>query len=111
MGSLDRYGLLHPDSLEVCRIKADLILYFKVINNLIQIDTANSIRRKHSFRGHNLNLYTFYCRAEVRKKFWCNRFVSLWNNLDCSTGNAATLCQFKKLLQDAPLIGRVSKYC
>ncbi len=31
--------------------------------------------------------------------------MSIWNNLDFSTVNAATLCQFKKFLQDVPLIG------
>ena len=77
MGYLDRFW-------KSVELKLSLILYFKVINNLIQIDTANSIRHKHSFRGHNLNLYTFYCRTEVRKHFGCNRLVSFLNNLDCS---------------------------
>ncbi len=97
MEYVERLNFLQLDSLEVRRIKADLILYYKVINNLIQIDTANSIRHKHSFRGHNLNLYTFYCRTEIRKYFWCNRLVSPWNSLYCSIVNAASLCQFKKL--------------
>ncbi len=43
MGYLDRLDILQLDSLEVRRIEADLILYFKVINNLIQIDIANAI--------------------------------------------------------------------
>ncbi len=64
---MERLNFLQLDSLEVRRIKADLILYYKVINNFTQIDTANSIRHKHSFRGHNLNLYTFYCRIDIRK--------------------------------------------
>ncbi len=89
---VERLNFLQLDSFEVRRIKADLILYYEVINNLIQIDTDNSIRHKHCFRGHNLNLYTFYCRTEIRKYFWSNRLVHPWNSLDCSIVNAASLC-------------------
>ncbi len=95
MDYVERLNFLQLDSLEVRRIKADLILYYKVINNLVQIDTANLTRHKHSFRGHNLYLYTFYCRTEIRKYFWCNRIVCPWNSLDCSIVNTASLCQFK----------------
>ncbi len=72
VSKLERLDFLQLDSLEVRRIKAALILYHKVINNLIQIDTANSIRHNHSCRGHNLNLFhlnTFACRTEIRKYF------------------------------------------
>ncbi len=40
MEYVERLNFLQLDSLEVRSIKADLILYYKVINNLIQIDTA-----------------------------------------------------------------------
>ncbi len=67
---MERLNFLQLDSLEVRRIKTDLILYYKIINNLIQINTANSIRHKHILGGYNLNLYTFYYRTEIKKVFW-----------------------------------------
>ena len=51
--------------MEVQRIKVDLILYYKVINNFIQIDTANSIRHKDCFGGYNSNFTLFIVKQKL----------------------------------------------
>ncbi len=43
MEYLDRSDLLQLDSFEVRRIKVDLILYYKAINNLIQVTVLEII--------------------------------------------------------------------
>ena len=111
MKYLDRIDLLQLDHLEVRRIKADLILYYKVINNPLQIDTVKSIRHYNTSLKVITGIFTLFCYRTDLKKVWCNRFVSLRNNLDYPIVNAATLCQFKQLLQDVSLHGRGNIYC
>ncbi len=90
MEYLDRSDLLQLDSFEVRRIKVDLILYYKAINNLIQVTVLEIITWT----------FTLFIVEQKLENKWCNRLVSLWNILDCSIVDAATVCQSKKLPPD-----------
>ncbi len=108
---MERLSGLQLDSLEIRRIKAGLMLLYKCINDLADIDSSNSMRFSHSFRGHNLNWYRFYSQTGVRKCFWLNRLVTFWNNLDGIVVNAPTISVFKRLIRSVSMIGRESIYC
>jgi len=68
MSYTDRLLALNLESLEVRHIKADLVLYYKVLNGVTNVNTGNCIKPFHSHRGHSKNLYHFYSRTEIRKK-------------------------------------------
>jgi hypothetical protein len=100
MSYADRLSVLDLESLEARRIKADLILYYKVLHGLIDIDIENSIRPYHSHRGHNFHLYHFYNRTDARKNFWAHRIVHSWNNLDSKIVNSSSVHMFKNALNN-----------
>ena len=58
MGSLsytDRLGRLNLESLESRRVKADLVLLFKVIHGFVDID-CNGMFDTQTARGHDLHI-------------------------------------------------------
>jgi hypothetical protein len=65
----ERLSILKLESLESRRTKADLVLYYKVLNGLIYINTDKCIRTYNSYRGHSKHLFHFYNQTEARKKF------------------------------------------
>ena len=89
-----RLSVLKLKSLESRRIKADLILYYKLIKELVCINVDNSIRPFHSHRGHSKYLYHFYSKTDIGK----NRIVSYWNNLTEDIVNDNNVKCFKKKL-------------
>ena len=107
----DRLHYLHIESLEERRIKSDLTLFYKWINNDVIIDVPNSFKIVSSYRNHDKYLYHFYSRTDKRKYYWSNRLVKYWNSLDSDTVNAANVHYFKEKLKDFNLIGRGSIFC
>ena len=95
----ERLSRLNLESLKSRRIKADLLLYYKVSNSLININTEGSIRPFNNHRGHNKNLYHFYSRTEARKNFWANRIVTYWNKLNINIVNSKSIVEFKKKMK------------
>ena len=55
-------------------------------------------------RGHADKLYTNYCRVNVRKHFFCNQVVAIWNALDAAATDFNTLASFKQFLNTADLL-------
>ena len=98
-----RLSMLNLESLKSRRIKADLLLYFKVSNNLTCINISNCVRPYESSRGHNKHLYHFYSRTEARKNFWANRIVRFWNNLGSDIVNSRSVKDFKHKLRNVLL--------
>ena len=82
LGYLERLRILGLDSLEVRRIHHDLILLFKIINNLIDIPFSCMFSYNlNPTRGHCLKLNTPSFRLNCRKNFFSVRICKLWNNL------------------------------
>ena len=106
-----RLKILGLDSLEARRIHFDLVLVFKIINDLIDLKFEEFFEfSMASTRGHDFKLNVKYSRLDVRKYFFCNRVVAIWNSLPPQTVEARSLYQFKnkikKLNFDPYLKGR-----
>ena len=106
----ERLIYLNLETLEERRIKSDLILFYKVISNDINMDLGNSYTFVHSYRGHNRTLFVNYCRTEKRRLYWCNRITNNWNSLDTNIVNSTSVKQFKKKLKYKNYVGRGSAY-
>ena len=94
---LERLNVLGLETLESLRIKSDLILLYKVLNNQINVNISDSIQFSQSSRGHNKHLYHLFNRTETGKNFWVNHIVNVWNNLDSNVVNSKNLNCLKVL--------------
>lgn len=102
---VNRLEMLCLDSLEVRRIKHDLVMCYKILHKLVCIDSSNFfiIVELNRTRGHNYKMYKQQCRLDVRKYSFAYRVVDIWNNLPYDVVNASSINCFKKRLDTVDL--------
>ena len=54
------------------------------------------INRDDLTRGHNLKLYTNRSNKDIRRYYYTNRVVPLWNKLPNNVINSTNVSQFKR---------------
>ena len=83
---------MHLDTLEDRRIKSDLELCFKIINNLCGLDPASYFTFVLSTltRGHEFKLIKPICRNNWLLTFYANRDVNFLNALPPDVVNERT---------------------
>ena len=76
---------MHLESLESRRLRADLVMTYKMIFRLVDIDASVFfIRRNNDIietRGHNFRLQVPNFTSECRRGFFSERVVNAWNAL------------------------------
>ena len=92
----ERLSILSLKTLEERRIFIDLILLYKIIHQLIDID----FHEHFSFaagrtRGHSYKLYVNCSRINCHKYHFFNRIVNVWNSLPSDVVLLVKLCNFK----------------
>ncbi len=106
---LHRLEILQLETLEQRRLKSDLILTYKIQNNLLNIGselsfTASNISNHYNLRRHN---QTFklpnISKSTVRQNFFHNRIVKLWNKLPQDLVSSKSLIEFKNKLKSIDL--------
>ena len=101
----DRLEILGLDSLEARRVKLDIILMYKLVNNLIDVDynqLFNDSFPPHTYnlRGHPNKLHLpKYSGSTIRHNFFSNRILNIWNKLPGDLINSTNLQIFKSKLQ------------
>jgi hypothetical protein len=93
---LQRLHALGEETLLVRRIKADLVLVYKIIHGLVDglgdlIQFARVIRT----RGHLYKIVPQRFRVNSRKNFFSVRVANMWNNLPSEVAESETLAIFK----------------
>ena len=101
---LQRLKFLNLESLELRRIYNDLIMVYKIVHWLININANELIHIKTSTstistRGHRFKLQTSQFKLDVAKNQFCNRVVCNWNTLPDSIVATDTIAHFKKALR------------
>ena len=100
----ERLTKLNLESLQSRRIKNDLILLYKVVNGLVDIDASN-ILCFSNLGGYNLRRHTQHIdrqklsKTQSRQNFFSCRVVSYWNELDDEVVSSQTLTGFKSKLK------------
>ena len=95
---------LKLDSLELRRLKADLILVFKNLHGLVSVSLPFFDRRYTTkTRGHSLKLILPLTRLDCRKHFFAVRVVPAWNSLTEEAVTASSVNIFKRLLNSSNL--------
>ena len=105
----ERLKRLQLDSLCVRRLKSDLIMCYKILNNLVDLDCSDFfvLANSNRTRGHSCKLFTQQCSLDVRKYCFANRVVEPWNHLPDHIVRASSVSLFRKLIDTVDLSG----YC
>ena len=95
---LKRTGLW---TLEDRRVRADLIEVYKIAHGSSPVSFNTFFERSHnsSTRGHSLNLHKRRTNTDLRRHFFTERIINIWNMLDEDTVSAKTVNSFKRCLQ------------
>ena len=91
---LNRLGLY---SLEFRRLRRDLIETYKIMKGLdrVEVERFFQLRKDSRTRGHSLKIRGVQFRSELRRNFFTQRVVNLWNSLPVEVVEATSLNIFK----------------
>ena len=103
-----RMSLLGIESLEIRRLKQDLIFTYKIVFGLVNnaasdLFTLTSSVNVNRTRGHAYKLFPHQNRIDVRKHFFSERVINTWNSLPAETKHFSSLPVFKRFLRDVDL--------
>ena len=92
-------------NLELRRLRADLVLCFKLLNGLTVVPPENYglILRPTISRGHDLKLYRDHDRIDARKHFFSTRVCAPWNSLSMDVVHSVFIGIFKNNLTHCDL--------
>ena len=101
-----RLETLNLETLEIRRVKQDLILIYKILNNLIDLDfdkffTFNPALNLYSLRRHKFYIqHSHMPETSVRNNFFSYRIINTWNNLPEVVVSQKSLSLFKNKLNE-----------
>jgi len=90
----ERLTKLGVDSLELRRLRFDLIFVYKILFGMIETDVSALLVVNNVdtvTRGHNLKLFVQQSRIDVRNYFFSNRVIQCWNGLPATPNDFASL--------------------
>jgi len=78
-------------------MRGDLIETYRILRGMDRVDVERMfpLVGKTRTRGHNLRLKGRSFKSEMRRNFFCQRLVSLWNSLPQTAAEAKSLSVFK----------------
>ena len=94
---LERLRILRLETLELRRLKFDLVMAFKILNGLVDLDYNDFFKvcRNTTTRGNGMKLRVPISRINARKHFFAVRVVNIWNDLPFGVVNTLSLATFK----------------
>ena len=93
----ERLKLLDLPTLKYRRRRGDMIITYKMLNGLIDIDRENFFQMSNSYtRGHCKKLYKPFSRLKIRSHFFSQRVIDEWNSLPNSVVSSVSLSDFKR---------------
>ena len=95
--------MLKWETLEQRRLKARVVMGYRVVNDLVMIPKDQLIPNTSSTRGHHMKFQTLYAKRNYYKYTFFPSFIPLWNALPESAVSAATIDVFKDELADVVL--------
>jgi len=113
--TLIRLDHLQLQSLERRRLIADLVLTYRIISGLIDLNMSDYFTLQSSSgysattRGNPYKLFVNHCRINVRKKIFSERIIRVWNSLPPSIVSFESLSSFRNSLGNVNL-GIYTKY-
>ena len=97
----ERLAIIDLEPLELRRLKADLILYFKCFHNLVALSHEEYFLVSQHFsqtRTGGNRLIIPLCRTNCFQNDFFNRRITCWNSLPSNVIDATSIVRFKQLL-------------
>jgi len=100
-----RLRILELDSLELRRVRADLLFTYKLVFGLIDASLNDCFvpRFNEARRGHDYNVYFPACKTNIRSNSFNYRIIQKWNSLPNSI-DFTSLKRFHKSLAPEVLL-------
>ena len=96
----ERLKILNIDRLEIWRIKFDLVLFYKIVNNLVDMDTNDFFEFSNTItRGQQFKLRIKPSKNYKFLNSFRNRSVHIWNSLTSSIVMCSSIAAFKRKLK------------
>jgi len=98
----ERLRILELPTLRYRQLRGDMIQSCKYVNNkydtnfVLQLQYKSVLEKRYDTRGHRYKLVTQLCKYDLRKHFFVNRLVKLWNSLPDDV--ACSVNSFKRRL-------------
>jgi hypothetical protein len=114
----DRLEQFNLQRLEDRRMRGDLIQFFKFENKIDLINWRKPLRKMGSLstegpasglRGHSKRYCIELNKSNIRKNFFTNRVLKIWNKLDEEIINANSVNSFKNKLDDGFLLQKTQQ--
>jgi len=107
---LEQLGL---ESLEMRRLRQDLLYTYKILFGHVSIGADNAFELVSSIhssftRGHGYKLFPRQHRLDSRKYFFTERIINPWNSLPAEPSNFKSVAAFKSFVNDVELSRFVS---
>ena len=104
MSYTNKLNICNIEFLEIRRLHTDLITLYKIIYSFIDCNNIsfnfNSIcNQGNRTRGNSYKLIKNRIRLNIRKFFFCNRLVDIWNCLSNDIVNCTTVKMFASKLK------------
>ena len=100
---------LNIESLEMRRLRLDLIYVYKIMFGLVATDMSDyfSLQSTNDYsvitrRGNPYKLFVNHRRINARKNFFCELVIKVWNSLPPSIVNFESLSSFRNSLDVIP---------
>ena len=102
---VERLKICKLEFLELRRINCDVIILFKILHGIIHVDLwNNSIAVSNAVtKGNSYKNVKHKVRLDVRKYFYVNRVVNVWNCLNDNVVCSRTLHEFVHKLDSVNL--------
>ena len=103
----DRLIQLKLPTLVYRRLRGDMIETYKITSEKYDDEIGRILPRyedivkRDGIRGHNKKIYKFRSKLNLRKNFFTQRVVDIWNMLPSNVVNAPTTKSFEKRLDKA----------
>ncbi len=95
----DRLKSLDLPTLTYRRLRGDMIEVYKIVHEIYDPDAALSLPRSVGpTRGNSLKLFQQRSTKDIRKHYFTNRVVKIWNSLPDDVVNAPSTNSFKNQL-------------
>jgi len=101
-----RLEILKLESLELRRLRADLVFTYKIYFGLIDVDFSDFYIKlsNNNTRGHPYRLFTPQSHNDTRRGFFSVRVLNAWNGLPESTTDFSTLSRFRRSISTDYLV-------
>ena len=105
MSYSDRLGHLSIESLQLRRLRHDLIILYKLIHGCFDISASDFLTMSHlvTTRGHKFKLSVQYSSVNTHKYHFPNRIINVWNCLPTHVAEASSVSCFVRQLDTVDL--------